>query len=82
VQSSTRLLRVPQELSDTLRGAAQGQRGWLHGWFQFWINLVAPQTSPFAYSTARNRDCGELIAELHGIEQPLALVTHGPLKLT
>ncbi|HUY59567.1 MAG TPA: DoxX family protein [Solirubrobacteraceae bacterium] len=38
--------------ADTLKRAAQGQPGWLHGWFQFWINLVTPNASFFAYSTA------------------------------
>jgi nitrite reductase (NO-forming) len=35
-----------------LRSAAQGQPGWLHGWFHFWITLVAPNEGFFAYSTA------------------------------
>lgn len=35
-----------------LRESAQGQPGWLHGWFHFWINLVAPNSGFFAYSTA------------------------------
>jgi uncharacterized membrane protein YphA (DoxX/SURF4 family) len=30
----------------------QGQPGWLHGWFQFWINLQHPHSNFFAYSTA------------------------------
>jgi nitrite reductase (NO-forming) len=35
-----------------LKEAAQGQPGWLHGWFHFWINLIAPNSGFFAYSTA------------------------------
>jgi nitrite reductase (NO-forming) len=35
-----------------LRMAAQGQPGWLHGWFHLWINMVAPNSGFFAYSTA------------------------------
>jgi uncharacterized membrane protein YphA (DoxX/SURF4 family) len=35
-----------------LRTAATGQPGWLHGWFHFWITLVAPNEGFFAYSTA------------------------------
>jgi uncharacterized membrane protein YphA (DoxX/SURF4 family) len=35
-----------------LREAAHGQPGWLHGWFHFWINMVAPNSGFFAYSTA------------------------------
>jgi nitrite reductase (NO-forming) len=35
-----------------LKESAQGQPGWLHGWFHFWINLVAPNSGFFAYSTA------------------------------
>jgi uncharacterized membrane protein YphA (DoxX/SURF4 family) len=35
-----------------LKMAAQGQPGWLHGWFHFWINMVAPNSGFFAYSTA------------------------------
>ncbi len=35
-----------------LREAAQGQPGWLHGWFHLWINMVAPNSGFFAYSTA------------------------------
>jgi uncharacterized membrane protein YphA (DoxX/SURF4 family) len=41
-----------QGFTDTLKGAAQGQPGWLHGWFQFWINVVQPRPDLFAYSTA------------------------------
>jgi uncharacterized membrane protein YphA (DoxX/SURF4 family) len=35
-----------------LKMAAQGQPGWLHGWFHLWINMVAPNSGFFAYSTA------------------------------
>jgi uncharacterized membrane protein YphA (DoxX/SURF4 family) len=35
-----------------LRMAAEGQPGWLHGWFHLWINMVAPNSGFFAYSTA------------------------------
>jgi len=35
-----------------LKEAAQGQPGWLHGWFHFWINLIAPNSGFFVYSTA------------------------------
>jgi len=35
-----------------LKEAAQGQPGWLHGWFHLWINMVAPNSGFFAYSTA------------------------------
>jgi nitrite reductase (NO-forming) len=35
-----------------LRMAAQGQPGWLHGWFHLWISMVAPNSGFFAYSTA------------------------------
>lgn len=35
-----------------LREAAHGQPGWLHGWFHLWINMVAPNSGFFAYSTA------------------------------
>jgi nitrite reductase (NO-forming) len=35
-----------------LKMAAEGQPGWLHGWFHLWINLVAPNSGFFAYSTA------------------------------
>ena len=35
-----------------LREAAHGQPGWLHGWFHLWMNLVAPNSGFFAYSTA------------------------------
>jgi len=38
--------------SSMLKEAAQGQPGWLHGWFHLWINMVAPNSSFFAYSTA------------------------------
>jgi uncharacterized membrane protein YphA (DoxX/SURF4 family) len=40
------------EFAGMIRTAAQGQPGWLHGWFHFWINLVAPNAGFFAYSTA------------------------------
>ncbi|MGA9316136.1 MAG: hypothetical protein WBV77_16095 [Solirubrobacteraceae bacterium] len=35
-----------------LKESAQGQPGWLHGWFHFWINMIAPNSGFFAYSTA------------------------------
>jgi nitrite reductase (NO-forming) len=35
-----------------LKESAQGQPGWLHGWFHLWINMVAPNSGFFAYSTA------------------------------
>jgi len=40
------------EFTGMLRSAGQGQPGWLHGWFHFWVNLVAPNAGFFAYSTA------------------------------
>jgi nitrite reductase (NO-forming) len=40
------------EYTEMLRMAAKGQPGWLHGWFHFWINLVAPNAGFFTYSTA------------------------------
>jgi uncharacterized membrane protein YphA (DoxX/SURF4 family) len=30
----------------------QGQPGWMHGWFQFWINVQHPHSQFFAYATA------------------------------
>ena len=35
-------------------GESQGEPGWMHGWFQFWINLQHPHphTHFFAYATA------------------------------
>jgi nitrite reductase (NO-forming) len=35
-----------------LMGQAQGQPSWLHGWFQFWINLQHPRPEFFAYTVA------------------------------
>jgi nitrite reductase (NO-forming) len=35
-----------------LKEASHGQPGWLHGWFHLWINMVAPNSGFFAYSTA------------------------------
>jgi hypothetical protein len=35
-----------------LKEAAQGQPSWLRGWFHFWINMIAPNSGFFAYSTA------------------------------
>lgn len=37
---------------DEIRGAADGQPAWLHGWFQFWINLQAPRATFFGYLVA------------------------------
>ena len=37
---------------DTIMGQAQGQPGWLHGWFSFWINLQHPRAMFFAYLVA------------------------------
>jgi len=39
-------------LTSMVREAAQGQPGWLHGWFHFWISSVASNSGFFAYSTA------------------------------
>jgi uncharacterized membrane protein YphA (DoxX/SURF4 family) len=33
-------------------GAAQGQPGWLHPWFSFWVNLQDPHAGFFAYFAA------------------------------
>ena len=37
---------------DAIRGAADGQPAWLHGWFRFWIDLQAPRVTFFAYLVA------------------------------
>ena len=37
---------------DEVSGAAQGQPGWLHPWFHFWIRLLASHARLFAYATA------------------------------
>jgi nitrite reductase (NO-forming) len=37
---------------DMIMGQAQGQPGWLKGWFTFWINLQHPQPMFFAYLVA------------------------------
>jgi len=34
--------------ADMIRGAADGQPTWLHGWFSFWIDLTAPRATLFA----------------------------------
>jgi nitrite reductase (NO-forming) len=35
-----------------VKSAAEGQPGWLHWWFHFWVNLVSPRPGFFAYMTA------------------------------
>ena len=40
-------------LVSTMQEAADGQPSWLHGWFSFWVNLIAPRASLF---TPRPRD--------------------------
>ncbi len=37
---------------DTIMGQADGQPGWLRGWFDLWINLQHPQAAFFAYLVA------------------------------
>jgi uncharacterized membrane protein YphA (DoxX/SURF4 family) len=37
---------------DMIMGQAQGQPGWLKGWFTFWINLQHPRAIFFAYLVA------------------------------
>lgn len=37
---------------DTIMGQAKGQPGWLHPWFDFWINLQRPRVTLFAYLVA------------------------------
>lgn len=36
----------------TIKGMADGQPGWLHPWFNFWINLQEPRVLFFAYLVA------------------------------
>jgi len=36
----------------TIMGQADGQPGWLKGWFDFWINLQHPRAVFFAYLVA------------------------------
>ncbi len=36
----------------TIMGQADGQPGWLKGWFDFWIRLQHPQATFFAYLVA------------------------------
>ena len=38
--------------ADTIKGAADGQPGWLKPWFNFWINLQEPRATFFAYLVA------------------------------
>jgi len=40
---------------DAIRGAADGQPAWLHGWFQFWINLQrrGSASSPTSWRSSR-----------------------------
>lgn len=33
---------------DQIKSAAEGQPGWLHGWFNFWINLLSHNPHLFA----------------------------------
>lgn len=44
--------QVESGYMDEIRGAADGQPAWLHGWFTFWINLQAPRATFFAYLVA------------------------------
>jgi nitrite reductase (NO-forming) len=37
---------------EMLRGAAEGQPGWLEHWFRFWIGLLAPRATFFAFVLA------------------------------
>lgn len=37
---------------DLIKSAADGQPGWLHGWFSFWINLTAHNPHAFAVFVA------------------------------
>jgi nitrite reductase (NO-forming) len=38
--------------ADALREGADGQPSWLHGWFNFWINLQEPRAAFFGYLVA------------------------------
>jgi nitrite reductase (NO-forming) len=35
-----------------IKEASEGQPSWLHGWFKFWINTMAPHPHVWAYSIA------------------------------
>lgn len=37
---------------DQVKGAADGQPAWLHGWFDFWTNLLASNVHLYATMTA------------------------------
>lgn len=37
---------------DVIRGAAAGQPSWLRPWFSFWIGLLAPRATFFAFALA------------------------------
>ena len=39
-------------LVSTVQEAADGQPSWLHGWFSFWVNLIAPRASLFTHTVA------------------------------
>ena len=40
------------EYLDMVKGAAQGQPGWLLPWFHFWIWMIAPRVGLFSVATA------------------------------
>ena len=40
------------EYLSLVQAAGQGQPGWLHPWFAFWVWLISPHEVLFAYSTA------------------------------
>ena len=40
------------EYLDMVKGAADGQPGWLQPWFHMWVWLIAPRVDFFAYATA------------------------------
>lgn len=37
---------------DQIKGAADGQPSWLHGWFDFWVSAMTPHAHLFATLTA------------------------------
>lgn len=41
-----------RDYMDTIMGQADGQPGWLRGWFRFWIDLQHPHPAFYAYLVA------------------------------
>src|ERR1700683_5388583 len=66
--------------SGMISGAGQGQPGWLHWWFSFWINLQSPHPGFYAYLVAVLETLVAL-AVLLGVARKVSYIVCGAVRV-